>query len=48
MLSGTAVPRTWDCKPWQDQHRCGFDGRVVCRVQYRVVTQHERCRGATS
>lgn len=39
MLSGRAEPRAWD--------RCGFDGRVVCRVQHRVVSHHERCRGAT-
>lgn len=43
LLSSSAEPQKWNCRPAGQGIRCGFDGQAVCKVEVRHVTQIEEC-----
>ncbi len=45
LVSATAHPeKKWRCFPRGSSVACGFDGRAVCQVQARHVTQRQVCK----
>jgi TIR domain len=44
LASVTAEPQSWRCSARGSGWICGFDGRAVCRVEARRVTQRQVCK----
>lgn len=43
LLSVSVEPHDWKCSKQDRGFACGFDGTVVCRVQYRTQVEREHC-----
>jgi hypothetical protein len=44
LVSATAEPQSWRCLPRGSGWVCGFDGKAICQVEARKVTQCQVCK----